>query len=56
MLQSISHVTRAYIINADGLNGFLIEIEIIKVLTESEKNGQLEIAKRWQMIDLETVK
>ena len=26
MLQSISHVTRAYIINADGLNGFLIGI------------------------------
>ena len=55
LMQSLSHSSRAFIINADGLNGFLIAFDIIKHLKGADKAGQLEHAKKWQMIDLNKV-
>ena len=53
IMQSLSHTTRAYIINADGLRGFIFEVEIIKLLKEADQKGILDHAKMWQVIDLD---
>ena len=54
-MQTISNATRAYIINADGLRGFLIEMDILKALREADESKQLENVRRWQEFDLETI-
>ena len=42
LLQTLSHRTRAYIVNAEGLPGFVIEMDIIKILQEAKlKNSEL---------------
>ena len=51
-LESLSHSTRAYIINAHGLPGFLIEFDVMKYLDDADKAGQLEHIRRYQAIDL----
>ena len=55
LMQTISNATRAYIINADGLRGFLIEMDILKALREADESKQLENVRRWQEFDLETI-
>ena len=55
ILQSLSHGTRAYIINADGLPGFLNSMKFIDFLREADKKGQLEHLKKWQVFDIEIV-
>ena len=52
LLQRISHGTRAYIINADSLLGFVMELNIINLLKEADKNGLHEHLKKWQELDL----
>ena len=55
LMQTISHPTRAYIVNSDGLPGFLLGHEIkdiIKPLKAADEAGKLEHAKKWQVIDL----
>ena len=39
ILQRLSHRTRAYVYNADGLKGFLVVLDIIKILKDAELNG-----------------
>ena len=39
LLQTLSHGSRAFIWNADGLRGFVLEIPILKVLKEAVENG-----------------
>ena len=39
LMMNISHATRAYIVNANGLSGFLENIEIIKFLKDSDARG-----------------
>ena len=39
LMQLLSHKTRAYIINADGLPNFVTKFDIIKHLEEAEKAG-----------------
>ena len=51
-MQRLSHGTRAFIVNADGLPGFLLDFDIIKHLKEADAAGQLEDARKWQIIDL----
>ena len=41
LLQKLSHGTRAYIVNADGLPGFLIENSLIEILQDADKCGKL---------------
>ena len=55
MMQTLCHATRAYITNADGLPGFVVEFDIINCLQTADKVGHLEHAKRWQVIDLRTI-
>lgn len=46
LLQILSHSTRAYIINAGGLPGFLIRIDVMNYLREADESGQLENARK----------
>lgn len=55
LMQTISHSTRAYIWNADGMRGFLCKAEIIKMLADFDKNGELENVKKLQVLDLDTI-
>ena len=52
-MQNLSHATRAYIVNEDGLPGFLTKITMIQVLEKADKNGDLNFVKKWQVIDLD---
>ena len=39
LLASLSHGTRAYFENANRLQGFLAEFDMVKMFKEAEKNG-----------------
>ena len=52
-MQCLSHGTRAYIINADGLPGFLYKFDIIRHLEQADEAGQLEDIKKFQVINLD---
>ena len=56
-MQCLSHGTRAYIVNEDGLAGFVLkfDVDIIPFLKKADKAGQLEHAKKYQLIDLNTL-
>ena len=41
LLQELSHKTRAYIWNAQGLPGFLIKADLLHILTQLDKRGDL---------------
>ena len=48
LMQSLSHRTRAYTINADGFANFVIRMETIaKTLRDANERGELEDAKKW---------
>ena len=53
MMQSISHSTRAYIFNSNGLPGFISRFSILKLLKDAENRGYLNYAKQWQLINFE---
>ena len=55
LMQCLSHGTRAYIVNSDGLPGFVIEYDIMQPLMKADKAGKLELAKKFQVIDLSDV-
>ena len=55
LLQKISHGTRAYIINADGLHGFVHDLDIAEILRRADKCGLLDEAKKWQEIDFDII-
>ena len=54
-MRCLSHGTRAYIINADGLPGFVIKFEIMRALRIADESGQLEHARKFQVIDLNAI-
>ena len=39
LLKNMSHATRAYIVNANGLPGFVIRFDIIRYLKEADEAG-----------------
>ena len=47
LLQKISHGTRAFMVNADGLPGFMLEFDIIQYLKQANAAGKLENAKKF---------
>ena len=55
-LQKISHSERAFLLNANGLPGFIKGFEIFKTLTNADENGLLEETKKWQEIDIALLK
>ena len=52
-MQILSHATRAYIWNANGLQGFTDEFDIVKQLRTLQKRGKLEELTKWQVIDID---
>ena len=59
ILQILCHGARTFIVSTDGLPRYIIrnhkKKDIIKVLRDADKKGQLEIAREWQEIDLDLV-
>ena len=51
----LSHATRAYIWNADGLKGFVKTLDIIAVLSEAENHLEPESVLRWLEFDLDDI-
>ena len=52
-MQVLSHSTRAYILNANSLQGFLNSVEIMSVLRAS--SSEVEALRSQQVIDLQKV-
>ena len=56
IMQYLSHGTRAYIVNAEGLPGFVLnKFDIISILRKADDSGQLEHTKKFQVIDFNTI-
>ena len=55
LMQTLSHSTRAFIWNADGLPGFVCLFKIMETLKEADASDLLEHAKKWQQIDLDQI-
>ena len=53
IMQALSHTSRAYIWNADGLPGFINDVDIVKILKIADKRGELEQIKKWLLIDFD---
>ena len=47
LMQTLSHSTRAYIVNSNGLPSFLFNFDNIKHLKASDDAGQSEHARKW---------
>ena len=52
MMQTLSHSTRAFIFNAERLNGFLVKLDICQILHDAYENGELEQAGKHQSFNL----
>ena len=55
LMQFLSHGTRAFIVNANGMPGFVLRFDIISVLRKADDAGRLEHARKYQVIDLNTI-
>ena len=42
IMQTLSHGTRAFVWSANGLQGFVIRADIMYILNEAKKSGELE--------------
>ena len=51
----MSHKTRAFIVNAEGLRGF-VKLSVVSVLRSAELSGALIKATRFMHVDIESVK
>ena len=47
LMQAISHSTRAFVWNADGLQGFIDRFDIIKLLKRADRDGTLAQVTEW---------
>ena len=56
LMQSLSHSTRAFIQNADGLPGFVCMFKIMEILKEADAGGLLDHVKKWQQINFDQLK
>ena len=56
LMQTISHGTRAYIVNAEGLPGFVPELNFMQFLKDAEKKGHLEQVRKLQEINLKNLR
>ena len=55
LLQVLSHSSRAYIQNAAGLPGFLLNFDLIDILKKLDAAGSLEELKKTTVIDLKSL-
>ena len=51
ILQTLSHKVRAYIFNANGLQGFLINLDISWIIKDASIKQRLHLITRWQHVD-----
>ena len=52
ILQKLSHRSRAYIWNSNGLRGFLItRTDVASILEQAQEDGSLEDINAWHNID-----
>ena len=51
LMQRFNHKSRAYISNAGGLKGFLVP-QIIAILKEANRNGEIQYVARYQKVDI----
>ena len=47
LMQTLSHSSRAYILNAKGLKGFVPQEPIIKILMDADEKGLLDHTRKW---------
>ena len=47
LMRTLSHATRAFIINANGLRGFVIQVSLIRILKDADKEDKFQQAKTW---------
>ena len=52
LMQELSHKTRAFIKNASGLRGFLVNFSIDEELREASDNGELEKFTKYQNVNI----
>ena len=55
LMQTLSHSTRAFIFNAERLNGFLVKLDIFQILHDAYESGELEQAEKHQSFNLKCV-
>ena len=51
-MQKISHKTRAYYINANGIKPFIVPYSCIEDLRVAEDSGELENLTKYQYVDI----
>ena len=57
ILQRLSHSSRAFIWNADGLPGFLVETDkVMWILEKAEKTQKIVQLSKWQHHDMDKIK
>ena len=54
-MQRLSHGTRAYIWNENGLQGFVKILDITAILSAAETSGSLATATEWQFVDMKNL-
>ena len=47
LMKTLAHATWAYIINANGLHGFVIQVPLIKILKDADKEDKFQQARKW---------
>ena len=55
LMQSISHGTRAYILNENFLIGFIQKVDIIKILQSADQIASMKTACQWQVVDIKVL-
>ena len=50
-MQTLSHKTRAFLVNAQGLKGFLERYRIDEILDGAQENGEFEEVAKYHTID-----
>ena len=54
-MQVLSHGTRAFIWNADCLQGFLKQFDLLHFLKQAKKGKEYKSVTKWQVINLEEI-
>ena len=55
MMQYLSHGTRAYIWNEDGLKGFVQRIDILVIEQKYAKTKEYQETTKWQVVNLDSL-
>ena len=56
VMRKMSHQSRAYIVNAGGLKGFLIREPVMWALLSAEEEDSINLISAWQCVNMETLR